>query len=94
MEYGDATDLMGGGESQGLARRFAVRNVAGTLNPHQLTLLGVPFPSSRIDLTRPRPFSLQLSGRVDRLGYSTATLRWGGRTFWLSVAAPAARHID
>ena len=87
VEYGDATDLMGGGESQGLAGRFAVRAVDGTLNPRQLALLGVPFARTRISLTRSTPQSITLRARIDRLGWSAATLVWGRRTFWLSYLA-------
>lgn len=84
VEYGDATDLMGGGESQGLSDRFAVRPVEGTLNPRQLRLLGVPFASTRISLTRSTPQTIRLQARVDRLGWSAATLVWRRRTYWLT----------
>ena len=87
LEYGDATDLMGGAETAGRSRRFDVSTVRGTLNPLQLRALGVPLPTTRISLSSPRAVTVTLRARVDRLGWSAARLTWGRRTFWLSYLA-------
>ena len=85
VEYGDGTDLMGGAEINGSSRRFVVRRVAGTLNPRQMDLLGIPVPTTRIDLASiDAPVSVTLDARVDRSGWNAVSLVWGGRTFWLT----------
>jgi hypothetical protein len=87
LEYGDATDVMGGAETAGRPSRFDVTTVAGTLNPRQLRALDIPFSSTRLSLTSSTPVSVTLRARVDRLGWSAASMDWGGRTFWLSYLA-------
>jgi hypothetical protein len=87
LEYGDGTDLMGGAETAGRLDRFDVTTVAGTLNPRQLRALDIPFSSTRVSLTSSTPVSVTLRARVDRLGWSAASLVWGGRTYWLSYLA-------
>ncbi len=88
VEYGDATDLMGGGETQGSARRFAVRAISGTLNPWHMRRLGAAMPVTRVDLASvTAPVSITLRPRVDRSGWNALSLVWGTRTFWLSYLA-------
>lgn len=87
VEYGDATDVMGGAETAGRPNRFDVTRVAGTLNPRQLRALDIPFSSTRLPLTSSTPVSITLRARVDRLGWSAASMVWGGRTYWLSYLA-------
>jgi hypothetical protein len=87
LEYGDATDVMGGAETAGRPSRFDVTTVAGTLNPRQLRALDIPFPSTRLSLTSSTPVSVTLRARVDRIGWSAASMVWGGRTYWLSYLA-------
>jgi hypothetical protein len=87
LEYGDATDVMGGAETAGRPGRFDVTTVGGTLNPRHLALLGVPVPTTRIPLTSNRPVTVTLRARIDRAGWTAASIDWGGRTFWLSYLA-------
>lgn len=85
VEYGDATDLMGGAETQGSSRRFVLRPVSGTLNPRHMVKLGIPMPTTRVDLAGlTDPVTVTLKARVDRAGWNAASFVWGGRTFWLS----------
>jgi hypothetical protein len=94
IEYGDATDIMGGGETAGRASRFVVRSLRGTLNPWHMRRLGAAMPVTRIDLaTVTSPVSVTLRPRVDRAGWNALSLVWGGRTFWLShLAGTGTRH--
>lgn len=88
IEYGDATDLMGGGETAGSARRFVVREISGTLNPWHMRRLGAPMPVTRVDLASvTAPVSVTLRPRVDRAGWNALSLVWGSRTFFLSYLA-------
>jgi hypothetical protein len=88
IEYGDATDLMGGGETGGSARRFVVRELTGTLNPWHMRRLGATMPVTRVDLAGlTAPVSVTLRPRVDRAGWNALSLVWGTRTFWLSYLA-------
>ena len=90
LEYGDATDLMGGGETQGSPRRFVVSTLSGTLNPLHMRRLGAPMPVTRIDLASvTSPVSVTLRPRVDRAGWNALSLAWGGRRVWLSYLAGA-----
>jgi hypothetical protein len=88
IEYGDATDLMGGGETGGSPRRLVVRELSGTLNPWHMRRLGATMPVTRVDLARvSAPVSVTLRPRVDRAGWNAISLVWGSRTFWLSYLA-------
>ena len=87
LEYGDATDVMGGAETGGRINRFDVTTVAGTLNPRQLRALGVGFSSTHLSLTSSTPVTVTLRARVDRIGWTAASMTWGGRTFWLTYLA-------
>jgi hypothetical protein len=88
VEYGDATDLMGGGETQGSATRFVVRSIDGTLNPWHMRRLGAAMPVTRVDLASvTSPVSITLRPRVDRAGWNAVSLVWGTRTFYLSYLA-------
>ncbi|MFN8167450.1 MAG: hypothetical protein U0S36_01555 [Candidatus Nanopelagicales bacterium] len=92
VEYGDATDLMGGAETQGSSRRFVVRTVSGTLNPRHMARLGIPVPTTRVDLAGlTDPVTVTLRARVDRAGWNAASFVWGGRTFWLSYLKGTGR---
>jgi hypothetical protein len=94
VEYGDATDLMGGGETQGRSSRFVVRSLRGTLNPWHMRRLGAAMPVTRIDLESvTSPVSVTHQPRVDRVGWNALSLEWGGRTFLLSfLAGSGVRH--
>jgi hypothetical protein len=88
VEYGDATDLMGGGETQGSPGRFVARALSGTLNPWHMRRLGATMPVTRVDLASvTAPVSVTLRPRVDRSGWNAMSLVWGERTLWLSYLA-------
>ncbi len=87
LEYGDATDVMGGAETGGRINRFDVTTVAGTLNPRHLRALGVGLSSTHLSLTSSTPVTVTLRARVDRIGWTAASMTWGGRTFWLTYLA-------
>ena len=84
VEYGDGTDVMGGGDAGGGTKGFVPVDVPGTLGPVHLRTLGVPVPDTRISpasLSAPRTVTLRPR---TTFGYNTVSFRWAERRVWLS----------
>jgi hypothetical protein len=93
VDYGDASDLMGGADMHQDARKLTPAVVGGTMGPLHLRALGL-LPARQIRTVNPaklhRTRTLTLSPRESRAGVQAVSLPWSGRNLMLSYTRPAA----
>jgi Peptidase M66 len=93
LDYGDASDLMGGADLRQDAAKLAPVTVSGTLGPLHLLALGL-LPARQISTVNPaklhRTRTVTLSPREGRTGVQAVSLPWSGRKLMLSYLRPGA----